>query len=423
MATNVPLPTLTDAGLTVPGEADILAGVLADYVDAFALTGRALSTELTTPQGQLAQTQAYLLNKLNAALLQIINGVDPATASGAFQDALGRIYFLTRQPATYATAQATLTGVPGSVIPSGSQARSTLDGSLWSTVAPTTLGPSGTAAAVFRADVAGAAPAVGPNGLRIYRQVPGWEGVTNDAAIPGTDVESRANFEQRRAESVNIGGNGTADAVRAAMAAVVGVRDVFVYNNASDTAITYGATAYPIPAHSIAAVAVGGDDAAVAGAIHSKLDAGCGMASAVGAGDAVVTIDIKDSVNYSPPYPRYQVRFLRPAAVPVCFRVEVANIAGLPATFAATVQRAVATAFTQGFSTADGSITVRRARIGSQIVATDFIAPILVNQSIVPVRVFVGFTANPTAGSAVTLGIDQFPVCNPQDVTVEAVAV
>ena len=56
MATNVPLPTFTDAGLTVPGEADILTGVLADYVDAFALTGRALSTELTTPQGQLAQT-------------------------------------------------------------------------------------------------------------------------------------------------------------------------------------------------------------------------------------------------------------------------------------------------------------------------------------------------------------------------------
>lgn len=207
------------------------------------------------------------------------------------------------------------------------------------------------------------------------------------------------------------------------MADVDGVSDVYVYNNASDVAITYGATGYPIPAHSIAAVAVGGDDAAVAGAIHSKLDAGCGMAGAVGSGDSIVTVDIEDSVNYAPPYPRYQVRFLRPAAVPVYFRVEVANISGLPATFVATVQRAVATAFTQGFTTADGSITVRRARIGSQIVATDFIAPILVNQNIVPVRVFVGFTANPTSGSAVTLGIDQVPVCSPADVTVEAVVV
>lgn len=423
MATNVPLPTFTNAGLTVPGEADILAGVLADYVDAFALTGRALGTELTTPQGQLAQTQAFLLNQLNAALLQIINGVDPATASGAFQDALGRIYFLTRQPATYATVQATLAGVPRSVIPAGSQARSTLDGSLWSTIAPATLGPSGQAGVTFRADVAGAAPAVGPNGLRIYRQVPGWESVTNGAAVPGRDVESRANFEERRAESVNIGGNGTADAVRAAVANVTGAGDVYVYNNGSSAAITYGATGYPIPAHSVAVVVHGGDDDAVAGAIHAKLDAGCGMASAVGAGSEVVTVDIEDSVNYSPPYPRYQVRFLRPAAVPVYFRVEVANLAGLPATFVATVQRAVASAFRDGFATADGSITVRRARIGSQIVATDFIAPILVNQNIVPVRVFVGFTTNPTSGSAVTLGIDQAPVCDPQDVTVEAVVV
>ena len=96
MTTNVPLPTFTPAGLVVPTEPQILAGVLADWSTAFASTGRQLNTALTTPQGQLSQSEAYMLSQLYSGYLQIINGVDPATADGAFQDALGRIYFLNR---------------------------------------------------------------------------------------------------------------------------------------------------------------------------------------------------------------------------------------------------------------------------------------------------------------------------------------
>ena len=105
MTTNVPLPTFSAAGLSVPTEPEVLTGVFGDMVDAFALSGKALNTELATPQGQLAQSEAYMLTVLYAGMLQIINGVDPATASGRFQDALGQIYFLSRQAATYATAQ------------------------------------------------------------------------------------------------------------------------------------------------------------------------------------------------------------------------------------------------------------------------------------------------------------------------------
>lgn len=419
--TNVPLPEFTDAGLIVPTEPEILVGILADYVSAFALQGKALNTELTTPQGQLSQSQAYMLTVFNAALLQLIANMDPNTSSGAFQDALGQIYFITRQPATHATVEAEVTGVVGQSLPLGSQARST-DGNIWSSLTAVTFGPGGTASVTFMAQVAGEGPAVGINGLTIYQQQPGWETVSNASpSTPGVNTESRQSFEARRAASVSIGGQGTAEAVRAAVANVTGVSDVFVYNNGSDAAIVYGETSYPIPAHSIAITVAGGDTAEVAHAIHSKLDAGCGLPTAAGEG-TLVTYVISDTVNYVPPYPQYQIRFVRPDPTTVYIKVEVADLPTLPSTYISNVQNAVSDAFTSGFATSDGSIVVPRARIGGQIVGAEYFAAIQALGNITPISLTVGFAPSPT-DSAVTMGIDQLPVCGPLDIEVVAVAV
>lgn len=420
--TNVPLPQFTNAGLTVPTEPDILAGVFSDWVSAFAASGQALNTELTTPQGQIAQSQAYMLAQLNARLAQLIANVDPLTASGAFQDALGKIYFLTRQGATYATVTATVTGVAGQTLPAGVQVRST-DGSVWASTAAVIFNSSGSATVEFRAVTAGEGPAAGVNGLSIYQQQPGWESVSNAViSTPGVDVESRQAFEARRAASVNIGGTGTAAAVRAAIANVTGVSDAYVYNNGSDAAITYGSTNYPIPAHSIAVTVAGGDASDIALAIHSKLDAGCGLPTSAGLG-TLVTQFVQDTVNYVEPYPQYVIRFVRPAPTTVYVRVTVANLPSLPSNYVQAVQRAVADAITDGFSTRDGTITVSRARIGAQIVAAAYFAPILELGNITPISITIGFTANPMSGSAVTMGIDQLPATAALNVTVAAVDV
>lgn len=422
MTTNVPLPTFSAAGLSVPTEPELLAGVLGDYVDAFALSGKTLNTELTTPQGQLAQSQAYMLSVLNSGFLNLIAGVDPATASGAFQDALGRIYFLTRQAATYATVQAVVTGVPGGVLPAGAQAVSA-DGTIWQTTGRVSFGTTGATSTEFRAAVAGVGPVVGPQGLRIYQQQPGWEGVSNDeSSIPGVDVESRQTFEARRAESVSIGGNGTAASVRAAIANVPGVSDVYVYDNKSDTAILYGATDYPISAHSVAIVVAGGDQVEVARAINAKLNCGCGMPIAQGEGTLITQV-IEDFINYAEPYPQYLIRFVRPAPVQIYVKVQVANLSTLPSSYVQDVQRAVANAITSGFTTSDGSITVPRARIGGQIVAAAYFPAIQAVGDIVPVSINVGLAPNPTDGAALTLGIDQLPVTSALNVLVETVDV
>jgi uncharacterized phage protein gp47/JayE len=420
--TNVPLPTFTPTGVSVPAPQAVLAGVQQDWVQAFALTGKALNTELTTPQGQLQQSQAYMVSAFFAALAQMVANVDPMTSSGVYQDALGRIYFLTRQQATYATVPATVVGTPGQLLPAGAQAKSS-DGSIWATTADVTFGPLSTAAVVFQATVAGSGPAAGVNDLTIYQQQPGWESVSNAVpSTPGTDTESRQSFEQRRSESVEIGGMGQAANVRAAVGNVTGVTDAFVYNNGGDTPITYGTTNYPIPAHSIAVIVSGGSVADVANAIHSKLDCGCGLPTSAGVG-TLVTYNVQDTVNYVAPFPTYQIRFVRPAPVSIYFTVNVANLSTLPATYVQQVQQAVADTFANGFLSEDGTIAVSRARIGGQIIAAEYAAPILALGNVTPISLFVGTSPSPSSGAALTMGIDQQPVCAQLNVTVNAVSV
>lgn len=415
--TSVPLPQFTPTGLVTASEQAILQGVLADYVAAFAATGKVLNTELTTPQGQLASSQAYMVAAFQAMLAQLIANVDPLTSSGAYQDALGRIYFLTRQQATYAYVVGTLGGVVNSTVPQGSQVRSG-DGTIWASVVPVTFDLTGAASVAFQAMTPGATPTAGVNDLSIYQQVPGWESVTNPApSVPGRDVEGRADFETRRADSVQIGGKGTPQAIRAAVANVPGVSDVYVYNNGSDSAIAAGSTNYPIPAHSIAINVTGGDATAIAQAIWSKIDCGCGFSS-----QTTITVNIEDTEGYSPPCPVYPIRFMhdRPPTQ-VYFTVNVADRTTLPANYIALVQQSIAATFANGFSSADGTINIGRARIGGQIIADTFTAPLLALQNIVPVSIFIGLAAAPSSGTALTFGIDQQPVCAQVNVTVNRI--
>jgi len=423
MSTNVPTPTFTPTGLVVPAEQDVLAGVQADWVSSFALSGKTLSTELTTPQGQLESSQSFMVEAWFAAMAQIIANVDPMTSSGVYQDALGRIYFLTRQAATFATVQAVVTGTPGATLPAGSQAVSS-DGSIWATTADAVYssGP-GTASVTFQALVAGSVPAAGVNDLKIYQAVPNWVAVSNSAgSTPGTDTENRVEFETRRAASVQIGGVGQAANVRAAVANVTGVTDLFVYNNGGDTAINYGVTSYPIPAHSIAISVTGGSNADIAAAINSKLDCGCGMSTVGGLG-TLVTVNVQDTVNYVAPYPTYPVRFIRPANTNIYITVNVANLSTLPADYINQVQTAVAAAFASGFTSNDGTIVVSRARIGGQIIAAEFAAPILALGNITPVTLFIGTSPAPASSASTTMGVDQQPVCPKLNITVNAISV
>ena len=88
MSTNVPSIVWTPEGIILPTDAEILSGIQADINQSF---GGGVNPSLSTPQGQIASSDAAIIADKNSAIAYIANKVDPLYAQGRFQDAIGRI--------------------------------------------------------------------------------------------------------------------------------------------------------------------------------------------------------------------------------------------------------------------------------------------------------------------------------------------
>lgn len=402
MTTNVTPPTFTTTGLVLPEQSAILTGVQADYNDAF---GGTLNPALNTPQGQLASSTTDIIAGNNDLFAEFVNQVNPDTASGFMQDAIARIYYLTRTAGAPTVVTCTCTGVDGTVIPVGAQAQDTSGNRYVST--STGVIASGVVTITFANILDG--PIACPTGTLtgIYQGITGWDGVSNPGdGVVGHNVESQADFAFRRQQSVAANAHGSLQAVQGAVFSVADVLDVYTAENFTNAPITVGSTSYTLSPHSLYVAVVGGLDADVATAIWSKKDLGCDM-------NGNTTVSVTDTVGYSVPYPAYVVTFERPAAVPILFAVSIKNVAGLPADVVALTKAAIIAAF----NGTDGSA---RARIGSQVFASSYYAPILRAVPSAPlISVLVG-TSSATLTS-VTVGADQVPTINATNIAVSLV--
>lgn len=403
MATNVPAPTLTPAGFAAPEELAVLAGLFADLQAAF---GGALNPGLYTPQGQLATSLAALVASNNDQFLLLANQVDPAFSDGRFQDAIARIYFLERNPPLPTSVAVVLTGSPGTSIPAGSLAQAT-DGTIYQSLGDVSISGDGTAAGQFQALDTG--PIDCPDGTltRIYRAIPGWDAVSNPTdGVPGRVVETRAEFEQRRANSVALNAIGVLPAIRAAVLNVPDVLDAYVTENSAAAARTLAGVS--IPPHTLYVAVVGGTDADVARAIWSKKNPGCDYY-----GNTTVTVQDTGS-GYLIPYPEYDVTFQRPDPLPIYIDVELATNTGVPADAELQVQAVVLTAF-------NGQDGGTRARIGATLFASRFYAGIAALGNWVQiVSVNVGTAPNPFSDRT-TVDMDQVPTLDANNITVALV--
>lgn len=400
---SVPKLKFTTAGVTVPAETDVLAGVQADMNAAF---GGGLNPALETPQGQLASSQAAIIGDKNNEIAYFVNQVDPQYSDGRFQDAIGRIYFLTRKPATATAVTATLTGLPGTVVPAGTLAQDT-SGNTYACSADATIDVTGTVNAEFQNIQTGPIPCAAGTLTQVYQAVPGWDAITNAAdGTLGNNVESRADFEYRRKNSVALNGKGTPSAIYAEVFALPGVLDVYVKDNPSGETVLTGPTNYPLLPHSVYVAAVGGTDADVAAAIWRKKDVGCDYN-----GNTSVTVTDESGYNY--PQPTYVVKFERPAALPVKFAVQLVNDVSLPSNIVALVKAAIIARF-------NGTDGTTRERIGSLILASRYYGAVVSAASNVSlISVLIG-TSTPTL-SQVSVGIDQKPTLSESDITVTLV--
>lgn len=402
MTTNVPAVKFTPEGLVVPQESAVLAGVQADYNEAF---GGNLNPGLATPQGQLASSTTAVIADNNGRWAWLLNQLDPDFAEGFMQDAIGRIYFLDRSPGAPTAVQCVCMGAFGTVIPVGAEAQDT-SGNRYICTQAGTIPVSGTITLSFANIVDGPIPCPADTLTIIYRSIPGWDSINNPTdGIPGRLVENRAEFEFRRRNSVALNAHGSKEAIYANVFDVEDVIDVFVTENVTDDPLPYGATNYPLLPHSVFVSVVGGAAQAIGQAIHVKKDLGCNM-------NGNTTVTVYDN-SYTPPVP-YPITFLRPTALPILFEVQLKQSPQLPSNISDLVKAAIIASF----NGADGSA---RVRIGDTILASKFYGPVsAIGPGILILSIKISLAGPPNLDSIAT-GVDQAPTVSDGDITVTIV--
>ena len=402
LSTAVPDVTISENGLTVPEISAVLAGRLSDIV---ASLPSGASSSLSSPQGQIAMSDTEIIAQVYDKLSVLFSQINPDYAEGRFQDGIGAIYFLDRIAAAGTVVTATCTGVVGTVLPIGTSAQDDA-GYIYETTSAYTIPSTGSIDALFTCQTTGPV-SCGAGALNtIYKPVTGWDAVLNAAAgSVGNDVESRIAFETRRKNSVKRSSRSQDGSVRAALLALDDVLDAYVWSNRSGSAVTKGETSVSVPAHCYYISVYGGSSEDIAKAIFETANLGCDMTGGT-------TYTIEDT-TYSVPYPTYDIEWKTADATNVYIKVDLDSSLNPPSDIETTVKAMVQEVFNGEY---DG---IDKARIGATITSGKYYAPIIsIESSTVGVNTVTISLDGTTFSSSVTMGIDQMPVLDDDNITV-----
>lgn len=401
--TAVPDVTITENGLSVPDIADVLAGRLTDMSTAL---GGGASQSLSSPQGQIAQSDTEIIAQVYDKLLCLFNQINPDFSTGRFQDGIGRIYFMERIAAQGTVVTATCIGQVGTTIPAGSTAVDT-SGYIYQSIDNAVIPSSGSVDVQFVNTTTGPIPCAAGSLNQIYRAVSGWDAVNNiNPGVVGVDVESRIAFETRRRQSVARNSRNQDASTLAALLATDGVLDAYVWSNRTAETVNKGTTNFPILAHSVYICVYGGADEDVAESIFNTYNPGANM-------NGDTTFTVYDNVNYMPPYPSYVMQWQKASPTRVYFKVNIDSSLNPPSDISKQVKGIISTVFNGGY---DG---IGKARIGSTINAGKYYSPVIsISPDTVGILSLEVSLDGSLYGPAVTMGIDQVPTIQESDITV-----
>lgn len=386
----------TDTGVIVPDTADIKAGVESEYKAAL---GADLDLNPSTPQGRLiaAETDARAAVLRFCALMA--NQINPDIASGTFLDAVGALSGIERIKAYGTKVSATLGGVPGSVIPAGSQAK-TEAGDIFYLENDVTVGESGTVSGNFVSQETGPVPCPAGSLEQIVSPVSGWETITNAVAgTLGADMESDVNLRARRKASL-YQGSGYINSMYRALYYVPNLKSAYIYENkTANSETTDGIT---IPGHSLYIVADGGTDADVAQAIFNTKSAGCGLSG-------TTTANAYDDYGRT-----YSVSFNRPTQVQIDVTVQAQNLSTLsPQTVSQQIKDAVLAFASDSIPGVDG------AKIGQDISPFEIAGVINITVNGVFVKnVEICLHGGTPAASVIDIKLNEVATIAPADISV-----
>ena len=316
-------------GFSVDDVETVREQVRQEWINAFkAENTPELNTEPETPAGQLIDSQTASIVQKDSEILYLANQMNPLTAEGVFQDALGQIYFITRHPEIKSTATIRCTGLTGTVITVGAQIRSSFDNTLWQSIESGTIGDEGYADVVFECTTSGPISASANTLTKIVTIISGWDTATNpESATVGQNEETQGSFESRRYNSVAVNSVGSTSSVYAKVAALNDVIAVCVRTNrGSEAKVIDGVT---LSGHSIYVSALGGTDEEIAQAILNGISGGCDYV-----GNTTVSITLDNGVIEN-------VKFDRPEEWPIAVKVSVRKNDNLPADAESLIKQAV----------------------------------------------------------------------------------
>lgn len=389
----IPPIQFTDQGMIAPTREEITAGLWDIMRQAF---GSSLNVDARTPQGQLVTSLTAIIYDRDSASIELGNNFDPRYASGQYQEALAAIYFITRKTETRSLAMLQAIGIAGTAIPAGWLVVDDA-GFEWATTADAVVGPALIAATCTTPGPIQAAPGT----IRTPKAtIDGVDRIENPtAAAVGSLAESRANFEDRRYESVASNSKNMNSSVRGAVGNLPGVIDIFVGDNPTDGTVVVGSTSYPMIRNSLLVSLVGGDDQEIAEQILIKGGTGCAFVGNT-------TVIWKDDSSGDSYPPEYEVKFLRPTHVNVLMRLVVVDVSSISYATGEAAKASIVGAFQSG---------ANRARIGGLAVGANYMCA-LDKDDIRPVRLELSVDGL-TWSDTIQFGVDQYPTTSPANIS------
>lgn len=300
-----------DTGVIVVDTSEIKSDLQATYRSAF---GESLQLGDETPQGVLISGQTAERTAAVNAVANVANQINPNLAGGVYLDAIMALTGLTRAVATASTfaTDPTVTGVAGTLIPTGSRAQNS-SGDLFETTTDVTL--TGTDTVPFISIELGAIPCT-IGDLSIVSNIVGWETVNNTvAATVGTPAASDVLSRTTRNNALALQGTGSRESIISSVTAVENVFSVVARDNSQPTTqIVDGVSLDP---NSVWVCVSGGDSTTIAERLNTAKNIGCQWQN--GKSSDPISIELTDQYNGQ----TVDILFDRPDDVPVSYQLTV----------------------------------------------------------------------------------------------------
>jgi uncharacterized phage protein gp47/JayE len=365
--------------------------------------GAGFNVTPTTVNGVLIQELTNQVVAVENAKTLLYSGLyNPNVAAGVFLDSIGKLTNTNRKAATSSAVFCTITGLPGVVIPLGSQILNT-NGDIFLSAAINTIPPGGTTTALFTSQVAGPIACSAGTVNRIVQQLTGWDTVTNalDGVI-GKVKQTDTEYRYTRILSLATNSTGWLEAINAACQANTNISDFYVVENFSSVSqVIQGVT---VAANSCCLSVYGGTDQEAAKILYDKKSGGCGMS-----GNTTATY-----VDTTFTWVSFPARFQRAVAAPIQVNVVLSSAFTYPSDIVAQIQAALVENF---YGRVDN---VSRVRMGVDFFVSRFyptLSRINVNTT---TSITMGLVGGPYTTS-VTLPITQAPTLIAANVVVTIV--